>query len=895
MDEGRPSPDLLLKQVQKEEERTRQGKLKIFFGAAPGVGKTYAMLEAAREKREEGTDVVAGRVETHKRKETEELLYGLEALPRRPVAYRGATLYEFDIDAALRRRPSIILVDELAHTNAPDSRHRKRWQDVFELLEAGINVYTTLNVQHLESLNDVVAQITGIEVRETVPDSVLDRADEIELIDLPPDDLLQRLKEGKVYVPELAEQARENFFRKGNLLALRELALRRTAESVDAQMQSYREVKRVREVWPAAERILVCVGPNPRSIRLVRAAKRMAAGLRAEWIAVHVEAPSKVKPTKSDLKQLAEHMRLAEGLGAETATLSGHKASEEILSYARDRNVTKILIGKPTHPRWKDKLFGSMLDEIVRGSGDIDVYFISGEAAEPLPRRPVIKGRTVKPSPREWFLSIAIIGVCTGIAYLMFPYFDLVDLAMMYLLGIVLTASRTEKGPSLLATILSVAAFDFFFVPPRHTFAVSDSRYFVTFAVMFVLSYVISRLTLKVREQADAARKRERRTAALYSLSRKLVHEREIEQLSAIAIKHISEVTASHVVVLVPDEWGKVAVPATGAGTFALDQKEMSVAQWTFDHRQKAGLGTDTLSGAKALYLPLLAASKTVGVVGVMPEAPDGFFDREQVHVIESFADQTAIAIERAMLAGEAQQALLKAETETLRNTLLGSVSHDLRTPLAAITGAASTLMQNDVTFDISERRELTQTIYEESERLNHIIRNVLDMTRLEAGAIKVKKEWQHLEEIVGAVLDRLGERLKDRPVSTSLPPDLPMVSFDPLLIEQVLVNLMDNAIKYTPQETPLELSAFVKDGDLVVELEDRGPGIPPGEEERIFDKFVRGTAAGGGIGLGLAICRAIITAHGGNIRAVNRPGGGAIFHFTLPIGEQPPMPEMEE
>lgn len=894
MEERRPSPDLLLKQVQDEEERKRQGKLKIFFGAAPGVGKTYAMLEAARQKLAEGIDVVAGVVETHRRKETEELLKGFEVIPRSPVEYRGATLTEFDIDAVLRRKPEIILVDELAHTNTPGSRHKKRWQDVFELLEAGISVYTTLNVQHLESINDVVTQITGITVRETLPDSVLERADEIELVDLPPDDLLQRLREGKVYVPELAIQARDNFFRKGNLLALRELALRQTAERVDAQMQSYREAKRVKEVWPAAERILVCVGPNPSSIRLIRAAKRMAAGLRAEWITVHVEAPSKVKPSESDLKQLAEHMRLAESLGAETATLSGYKASEEVLNYARDRNVTKILIGKPTHPRWKDKLFGSMLDEVVRGSGDIDVYVISGDTAE-LTTQAILKTRERKQPVRDWYLSIATVGVCTGIAALMFPYFALADLVMVYLLGVVFTASRTGKGPSLLATLLSVAAFDFFFVPQRFTFGVSSPGYLITFAVMFAVAFVISRLTLKIRDQANAARQRERMTAALYSLSRKLVHERGIKQLSSIAIKHISELLASHVVVLVPDEWGKLTITVTGTGTFALDQKEMSVAQWTFDHRQKTGLGTDTLSGARALYLPLVASSKTVGVFGVLPETSDGFFDQEQIHIMESFANQTAMAIESALLAEETQQALLKAETETLRNTLLSSVSHDLRTPLAAITGAVTTLLQKDVTFDASERQELMQTIYEEAEHLNQIIRNVLDMTRLEVGAITVKKEWQPFEEIVGAVLNRLAEKLKDRPVQTRLPADLPLLSFDPLLIEQVLMNLLDNAIRYTPQGSPIELSAFIKDGNVVVELEDRGAGIPVGEEERIFDKFVRGSAAGGGIGLGLTICRAIITAHGGKIWTENRIGGGAIFRFTLPLSKQPPMPEPEE
>jgi two-component system sensor histidine kinase KdpD len=894
MEERRPDPDSLLYQMQIEAERSREGQLKIFFGAAPGVGKTYAMLEAARQKLAEGADVVVGLVETHRRKETETLLAGLEVIPRRTVEYRGTTLAEFDIDAALSRKPAIILVDELAHTNAPDSRHKKRWQDIYELLGAGISVYTTVNVQHLESLNDVVTQITGISMRETIPDFLLDRADEIELVDLPPDDLLQRLKEGKVYVPELAAQARENFFRKGNLLALRELALRRTAERVDAQMQSYREMKGVKEVWPAAERILVCVGPNPRSIRLIRAAKRMAAGLRAEWIAAYVEAPHKVKPSENDLRQLAEHMRLAESLGAETMTLSGHKASEEILSYARDRNVTKILVGKPTHPRWKDKLFGSMLDEVVRGSGDIDVYVISGDTGEPVPQ-PVPKRRGQKQPRHDWLLSIAVVGVCTAIAVLMRPYATVVDAAMVYLLGIVLVASRTGKGPSLLTTFLSVAAYDFFFIPPFYTFTVLDVRYFLTFIVMFVVAFVISRLTLRIRNQANAARQRERRTAALYSLSRKLVHERGIENLSAIAIKHISEVFSSRVVVFVPGEWGKLTIPVTGPEIFALDQKELSVAQWTFDHRQRAGLGTDTLSGAKALYLPLIAASKTIGVIGVLPDATHDFFDQEQVQVLESFANQTAMAIERALLSQEAQQALLKAETETMRNTLLSSVSHDLRTPLAAITGAATTLLQKEVTFNVDEKQELVQTIYEEAEHLNQIIRNVLDMTRLEAGAITVKKEWQPLEEIVGAVLNRLAERIKDRPLKTRLPEDLPLVSFDPLLIEQVLMNLLDNALKYTPQGTPIELSASVKGREVVVEIEDRGPGIPDGEEERIFDKFVRGFATGGGIGLGLTICRAIVAAHGGRIWAENQPGGGAIFRFTLPLGEQPPMPEPEE
>lgn len=894
MEDRRPDPDLLLAKVRQEEERGREGQLKIFFGAAPGVGKTYAMLGAAQQKLSEGVDVAAGVVETHGRKETEALLAGLEVIPRRQVEYRGAVLNEFDIDAALKRKPAIILVDELAHTNAPESRHKKRWQDVYELLGSGINVYTTVNVQHLESLNDVVTQITGITVRETIPDFLLDRADEIELVDLPPDDLLQRLKEGKVYVPELAARAREFFFRKGNLLALRELALRRTAERVDEQMQDYREVKGVRDVWPAAERLLVCIGPNPRSIRLIRAAKRMAAGLRAEWLTVYVEAPHKVKPSENDMRQLAEHMRLAESLGAETVTLSGPKASEEVLNYARYRNVTKIIVGKPTHPHWKDILFGSMLDELVRGSGDIEVYVISGDSGEPVKGLPV---KLVRPKTKvkEWIFSIGVVGACTGLSFLMRPYFEVVDLAMLYLLGVVVVAGRTGRWPSFFAALLSVAAFDFFFIPPYYTFTVHNVRYFITFVVMFMIAFVISRLTHRVRDQADASRQREKRTAAMYSLSRKFVHERGIEKLSAIAIRHISEVFSSRVVILVPDEHGKLGIPITGPETFALDEKEQSVAQWAFDHRQKAGLGTDTLSGASALYIPLVAASKTVGVVGILPGPPQTFFDQEQVHAIESFANQTAMAIERAFLSEEAQQALLRAETETLRNTMLSSVSHDLRTPLAAITGAATTLLHQETTLDQPSKHELMQTISEEAEHLNHIIRNVLDMTRLEAKAISIKKEWQSVEEIVGVVLNRLSEKLKDRFVSTALPEDLPLIPFDPLLIEQVLMNLVDNAVKYTPPGTPLDISASVRDGEVTVELADRGPGLPPGSEEHIFEKFVRGSGSGGGIGLGLTICREIIGAHGGRIWAQNRTGGGTTFCFTLPLGGEPPELEQEK
>ncbi len=895
MEERRPDPDQLLQRVREEEERKREGQLKIFFGAAPGVGKTYAMLEAARQKRAEGVEIVVGLVETHGRKETEALLEGLEALPRRNVEYRGTYLKEFDLDAALSRKPAIILVDELAHTNAPGSRHKKRWQDIYELLGAGISVYTTVNVQHLESLNDVVAQITGVSVRETIPDFLLDRADEIELIDLPPDDLLQRLREGKVYVPELAAAAVENFFRKGNLIALRELALRRTADRVDEQMQDYRQDKGIKEIWPAGERIMVCVGANPRSIRLIHAARRLAAGLRAEWIAVHVEAPAQVRPSEQDLKQLADYLRLAESLGAESVTLSGSRLSEEILTYARSRNVSRIIVGKPTHARWKDKLFGSPLDEIVRGSGDIDVYVISGDVAEQPHLHPSPKTGPRAWRRREWLWSVFTVSVCTGIAWLMFPYFERLDVAMVYLLGVMFTASRTSKWPSLFATILSIAAFDFFFIPPYFTFAVSDVRFFITFIVMFIVSFVISRLTLRVRQQAESARLRERRTAGLYNLSRDLVRERGAKRLSEIAMKHIAEMFDSQIAILIADEHNRLAPVTSDAFAFSPDQQELSVAQWVYEHRQPAGLGSDTLPGAKALYLPLVASAGAVGVVGILPKNPTAGFEPEQFHYLEAFANQTAIAIERSFLGEAAQRALLKAETESLRNTLLSSISHDLRTPLSAITGAATTLLENDAAIDTVGRLELLQTIQEEAEHLNRIIKNVLDMTRLESGAIKVNKEWQSLEEIVGVVINRLGDRLNDHPLTVKLPGNLPLIPFDGLLVEQVLMNLFDNAIKYTPKGTPLELSASESFYTVTVELADRGPGIPPGEEERIFEKFVRGRGTAGGVGLGLAICRTIIAAHGGKIWAENREGGGAVFRFTLSAAGLPPAPKREE
>jgi two-component system sensor histidine kinase KdpD len=896
MSEERPDPDQLLERVQADEARRARGKLKIFFGAAAGVGKTYAMLEAARAQQAAGVDVAIGWVETHGRAETEALLPGLEQLPPRLVEYRGTTLREFDLDAALARHPTLILVDELAHTNAPGSRHAKRWQDVTELLAAGIDVYTTLNVQHLESLNDVVARVTEVPTRETVPDSILEEAAEVELVDLPPDDLIRRLKEGKVYFPEQAGEAVRRFFRKGNLIALRELALRTTAARVDAQMEVYRRDHAVPGIWPVAERILVCVSPSPLAARVVRAARRMAAGMRAEWIVAYVETPGQTQLPKADQDRVVQTLRLAEQLGAETVTLTGHDVASEVLSYARRRNVTRIVLGKPARPRWRELLFGSVVNDLVRQSGDIDVNVITGEREGPQPHA------AERPAPPvDWAgyaKAVAVVAACTGVAALMFPRFAPANLIMVYLLGTVLAAWRLGRGPSILVSVLSVAAFDFFFVTPYLTFAVSDTQYLVTFAVMLAVAVVISTLTTRVRAQADASRQRERRTAALYSMTRDLVSQQGLDELLRAATRHVAEVFGSRVAVFLRDPDGRLVARAGGLGPGTDDPSERAVAQWVQEHGQMAGRGSATLPGARALYLPLTAARGTVGVLGVEPTSGETTpATPEQLHLLETFAAQTALAIERVALVDEAQHAHLRSETERLRNSLLSAVSHDLRTPLATITGSASALVEHGAELDAAAQRELAQAIHEEADRLNRLVQNLLEMTRLESGGIRVGKDWEPLEEVVGSALARVEKRLGDRRVDIQLPPDLPLVPLDPLLIEQVLINILDNAIKYTPAGSPIEISASTEDREVHVVVADRGPGFEPGEETLVFEKFYRGHAAGtrSGAGLGLAIARGIVEAHGGQITAETRAGGGALFRFSLPLAAAPPEVRSED
>ena len=892
--ETRPNPDALLARVQADEAKLRRGKLKLFFGAAPGVGKTYAMLEAARKVAKEGQDVVIGYVEPHARPETQALVLGLDILPKRRVIYRGRELLDFSLAEALARKPQIIVVDELAHTNAiaedADSAasglvHAKRWQDVEALLAAGIDVYSTVNVQHLESLNDIVAKITGVVVRETLPDAVFEQADEVELVDFPPDDLIGRLREGKVYVPGQAARALEHFFNKGNLIALRELALRKMAERVDRQMTDYRTERAIDATWPAAERLLVCVTPGPTSASLVRAARRMATGLRSPWLAVHIETPRDARLTATDRQRLAETLHLARRLGAEVVTLGGADPAAEILAYARRRNVTKIVVGKTLQPRWRELLRGSFVNELARHSGDIDVYVIRGELTPRPPPAP-------EPAPPQhhsgYAAAVLAVVICTGVCWLLFGLFSRaseVTLCMVYLAGVVAIATRFGRGPSIVASLLGMLAFDFFFVKPYWTFAVSDGQYLFTFAVMLVTGLLISTLTNRLAFAAQWSRQREQASAALGELSRGLV---EIDELTQFARVHgsLEHVADGEVHLLVADPAGLREVELSPA---RLSDHERAVAQWVAQHKQAAGLGTDTLPSVGLLFVPLAAGELICGVLGVRPRQRLSHFPPEHLRLIEAAAGQLALAVERIRAAEVARQAQLRYEREQLRSALLSAVSHDFRTPLAAIAGAGSTLAEAGQTLPHETRQELADSIVAETDRLNRLVSNLLDMTRLEAGSLQLDRQWQPPGELVGAVVRRMSRLLEGRRLAIEVAADLPLVYLDELLFHQVLVNLLENAVRYTPPEAAIAISAGTKNDSVWFEVADTGPGLRPGDEERVFEKFYRGQQrSAGGAGLGLAICRGIVELHGGTIRAANRSGGGAVFRIELP---QPPQP----
>jgi two-component system sensor histidine kinase KdpD len=727
-----------------------------------------------------------------------------------------------------------------------------------------------------------------VQVRETVPDAIMDRADQIEVVDISPDELLQRLREGKVYLPEQARRAADHFFKKGNLLALRELALRVTAQHVDADVREYRTEHGVSETWPAGERILVCLGPSPSSARLVRAGARMAAGLRCPWGAAWVDASPLGLGSAEDAARLESHLRLVESLGGTVRRLTGARIAEAILDYARAENVTRIIVGKPTHARWRDRLRGSLLDEVVRGSGDIDVHVISGDPEAAPPERARARERRAA-APGAWLAAAALVGATTLAAAALRALWKLPDVEMLFLLAVMAAALRFGRGPSVLAAALSVASYDYFFVPPFYTFAVADGRYGLTFAMMFVIGLVLSELVARVRRQEQAAVAREHRTAALYELSRELGGALDAREVAEVVCRHASRVfeVKAHVLGATPD--GELeTLAASNGGAAPAGEKERSVARWALEHGQPAGLGTDTLPGAAIACVPLAVGGRAMGVLTMEPlgstSAASG--DREFLAV---FGRQAALAFERARLAEDARASAVRARTEEMRSSLLSAVSHDLRTPLGGITGAATSL-RDDEGLAEATRRELIQSICEEAERLERLVGNLLDMTRLEAGAVKPRREWVPVEEVVVSAVARLEARLGSRRVQLAIPANLPLLSVDPVLIEQLFVNLLENVAKYTPPDGPVEISASETGRGIAVEIADRGPGLPQGGEERIFEKFFRGAHAGvPGVGLGLPICRAIAEVHGGTVHAANREGGGAVFRVVLPIEGAPP------
>lgn len=886
--DNRPSPDALLQQAARES----RGRLKIFLGAAPGVGKTFEMLTAARARKAEGLDLVAGVVETHGRKETEALLEGLEVMPRRVVDYKGHKLAEMDIDALLARRPRLVLVDELAHSNAPGSRHPKRYMDVEELLAAGIDVYSTLNIQHLESLNDVVAKITGIRVRETVPDSVIDRADEVELVDLTPEDLAQRLREGKVYMPQQAERAIRNYFKPGNLTALRELALRRTAQRVDEQMVDYMRAHAISGPWAAGERVLVGVNEDPDCLPLVRYTRRLAERLKAPWAAVHVETATDQRLGEAERDRLVGALRLAERLGAEAVTVPGTDVAEALLGYARENNCTHIVIARSRRSRLSELLRGSHTHRIIRQAGDISVHVIAGQAVARAEARPGMPASAPARGARDFDLqayggSLAMVAAALGVGVLLQQLLGASVVALVFLMAVLGSAITYGLWPALFASLASMLAYNFFFLPPLYTFTIADPQNVVALFFFAIVAVIASNLASRVRAQAVAARQRAKTTEDLYLFSRKLGGAVTLDDLLWATAYQIALMLKVTVVILLPED-GTVAVRSGYPPEDTLDEADLAAAKWCWEHDRAAGRGADTLPGAKRLFIPIRTGRGPVGVVGLGSDREGPLLTPDRRRLLDALCDQAALAIERTNLAQDLDRARLAAETDRLRSALLTSISHDLKTPLASIIGAVSSLRAYGPSYDDAAKGQLLSTVQEEAERLNRFIANLLDMTRLESGAVEPRLSMTDLSEVVGSVLKRAQPILARHRVHVELAPDLPMLKLDFVLFEQALFNILDNAAKYAPQGSTVELRGARAGERVLLQVLDEGDGIPPEDVERVFDKFYRVQAADrrrAGTGLGLAICRGFIEAMGGTIAAGNRTDRrGAVFTIEMPV-----------
>jgi two-component system sensor histidine kinase KdpD len=895
--DSRPDPDQLLAHLRGEDEKARRGRLRIYFGASAGVGKTYAMLSAAQRERKAGRDVLVGVIETHGRSETMELLAGLAQLPLREVTYRGHTLKEFDLDAALARKPAVLLVDELAHSNVEGSRHAKRWQDVHELLEAGIDVWSAVNVQHLESLNGTVGAITGIRVHETVPDTVLDGADEVILVDVTPDELMARLKAGKVYMPQQAERAAQNFFRKGNLIALREIALRRTAEHVEDDVRSYRVEKSIAPVWNTEGAILACIGPREGAEQAVRTAARLAGQLNVRWHAAYVETPRLQLLEVAERDRILAVIKLAEGLGAETAVLTGSDAAAELVNEAQRLNCATLVVGRPQVPGWRALWAGAtMTRRLARLAPTLDIVEVGhADSARRLAR--AVQRSAGDEESAAWqgklpayAWAAAGSAAITLLALPLLPFFDLANIVMLFLLGTVLVALKFGRGPAALAAFLNVAAFDYFFVAPRLSFAVSDVQYLVTFGVMLVVGLLTGQLTAGLRFQARIAASRERRAQSLFELTRDLSAALLSEQVIELGEAAVQRNFGGQALVLATDAHDQLRVPEKKPAP----DFDASVADWVFRNEQAAGLATATLSAQAWHYIPLKAPMRVRGVLALKPAQPRWLLIPEQMQQLDTLARQVAIALERVHYVEVAQQAVVQMESEKLRNVLLAAISHDVRTPLTALIGLADSLQRTAPPLGEAQA-EAARAISSEARHLSTLVNNLLDMARLQSGAVNLKSEWQSVEEIVGSAIRQAQHALAGKDVTTDVPAGLPLVEFDAVLMERVLVNLLENAAKYG--QAPIELSAHVTDKALVLTVRDHGPGLPEavrGREHELFEKFTRGVteSATPGVGLGLAICQAVVQAHRGQLTAGNAAGGGAEFTVSLPRRLPPDLPE---
>jgi len=890
----RPSPDALLEAARREESRA--GKLRIFVGAAPGVGKTYEMLQSARARKKDGCDLVVGIVETHGRKETEALIEGLEVIPRRRMEYKGQWLEEMDLDAILVRRPQIVLVDELAHTNAPGSRHPKRYLDVQEILNGGIDVYTTVNIQHIESLNDVVAQITRVRVRETVPDSVFDRADSVELIDLTPEDLIARLNEGKVYVPKQAARALEHFFSPANLTALRELALRRTADRVDEQLLTQMQARAITGPWPAGERVLVCISEDPRAVGLVRYAKRLADRLRAPWTALYVETRRSTQLNEEQRDRVADTLRLVQSLEGEPVTIpgSGQRVADDVIAYAQANNITHIIIGKSSRSRWFEIVHGSVVHDLVRGSGNISVHVIAGGelAAEPIPRKTVQAASSPdRVAVAPLLGSLAAVAIALGVGLLIRPWLGVETIDLLFLTAIVGVALRFGLWPSLVASVAATLCYNFFFLPPVYTFTIADPKNVAAFVFFALMATLVSNVAARVRSQAVVATGRARTTESLYVFSRKLTGIGTLDDVLWATAYQIALMLKVRVVLLLPED-GSIVVKAGYPPEDTLGEADLAAAKWAWQSDRPAGRGSENLPGAKRLFLPMRTGRGAVGVVGIDTDKPGPILTPDERRLLDALIDQATLAIERVHLVEDMEHVRRSVETERLRSALLTSISHDLKTPLSAVLGAAGTLRDLAADLTTSERTELLATIVDEAERLNRFIANLLDMTKLESGAIAPNLSLHDLGEIVGTALQRADKILAHHEVEVELASDLPMLELDAVLFEQALFNLLDNAAKYASARTTIRVQAWRERDSVYLQILDEGDGIPPGDLEHIFDKFYRaqkGDRVRAGTGLGLAISRGFVDAMNGTITATNRTDrAGAAFTIRLPIPVQP-------